>query len=506
MSKKMCPNRRNFLKITAAGAAGFALTSNVEKIFAATARTAAGIAPLNQWPGRVVINFNKNAPTGNVDPTAAQITIIKGMVDASIQLLTGQTTVGAAWKAVFPASLSLTSLIAIKVPVGINAMRSAPHWSSVQAITEGLQQMDFNGTKFPAGNITIFDATGSNALSATGFTATNFPGITLVKPTTFTAYTDAAEDNTTPTGVKMPYVAPLNAANFLINVFSPRGHSTYVESFTLGFKNHYGTYNAPSLPHANPAASQILRNINCMGAVYTKNVLSVCSGIYGCLEGNGPSHAPDDYSKYSQYMDASSTNTNPTTIIMGTDPVSVEMQAVKMMRIQGLTAGTGGTSGQYTTAAMPNFLKAAGGVVVTGTNWPPDPANPNTMDKIGIIDESQMTIRRIINGVTVSVRENGSLPSRNAGAYVTASQIRGSNSTFIEFALPEGHAGKEANLEIVDLKGKLVTRMTHRVGGIVNHLSWNETDMGGNYVGRGTYIVHLVSGTVNVSSKFSITQ
>ena len=503
MSKKMCPDRRNFLKMSAAAATGIALTSNVGKIFAATSRTAAGTAPLNQWRGRVVINFNKNAPTGNVDPTTPQITIIKTMVDDSIKLLTGQTTVGAAWKAVFPASLGLTSLIAIKVPIGINAMRSAPHWSSVQAITEGLQLMDFGGTKFPAANITIFDATGSNALSAAGFTAANFPNITLVKPTTFTAYTDAAEDNTTPTGVKMPYVAPLNAANFLINVFSPRGHSTYVESFTLGFKNHYGTYNAPSLPHANPAASQILRNINCMGAVYTKNVLSVCSGIYGCLEGNGPSHAPDDYSKYSKFMDATSTNTNPTTIIMGTDPVSVEMQAVKMMRIQGLTAGTGGTSGLYTVAAMPNFLKAAGGVVVAGANWPPNPTLPNAMDNIGEIDEANMTIRRIINGTVVAVKEQGR-PGVNAGTFVSASQLKGHGSTFIEFALPASHAGSTASIEIYNLKGTQVTTLTHRVGGVLNHLSWNETNASGSHVGNGAYIARLVSEGVDVSSKFSI--
>jgi hypothetical protein len=306
----------------------------------------------------------------------------------------------------------------------------------------------------------------------------------------------------------MPYVPTLNATNFLINVFSPRGHTNAcAEHFTLNFKNHYGTYNAPTLSHADPAGCQILRNINCMGAVYNKNVLSMCSGIYGNLELHGPSgYAPEDYSRYSQHMDATSTNTNPTTIIMSTDPVSAEMQAIKMMRIQGLTGGLGGTSGQWGVADMPKYLKASGGVVVTGTNWPPDPNNPNAMDNIGEIDESKMTILRIINGVQVAVRENGSLPQRSAGAYVTASQIRGNNSTFIEYALPEGHAGKEANLEIVDLKGKLISRMTHRVGGVVNHVSWNETDTGGNHVGRGTYIVHLVSGAVNISSKFSITQ
>jgi hypothetical protein len=482
-----------------AGAAGIvAASGSVHKLFSATPRTAASTAPFNKWRGRVVINFNKTAaPSGDVLPDSTQMATIKTMVDDAIKLLTGESTVGAAWKAVFPASLSLSSLIAIKIPVGINSGHTAPHYSTVQGITEGLQQMDFGGTRFPAGNITIFDATGSNPLSTTGYTAANFPGITLVKPTTFTAYTDAAQDNANP-GVRMPYCAPLNTANFLINVFSPRGHSTYAENFTLAFKNHYGTYNAGSLPHAGPATSQILRNINCMGAVYNKTVLLMCSGIYANYESHGPSgYPPEDFNRYSRFMDATSTNTNPTTIMLSTDPVSIEMQAIKMMRIQG--------QGQYAVANMPNYLKASGGVVVTGTNWPPNPAVPNTMDNIGIIDETQMDIRRIINGVpVVAVKDRPLAQARSAGPFVTASQVRGHNSTFIEFALPESHAGGTATIEIFDLKGKRIAHLSHRVGGVLNHLSWNETDATGRHAGRGVYIVHLVSGAINISSRFSI--
>lgn len=495
MSKWMCPGRRNFLKVTAAGAAGIALTSGVQKVFAANARTAVGTAPLNKWRGRVVINFNKNAPSGNVDPTNTQITLMKTMVDDAIKLLTGQSDVGAAWKAIFPTSLSLTSKIAIKVPVGINSSRTAPHWCTVQAITEGLQKMLINNTAFPAANITIYDAAGSNNLNTCGFNAINFPGLGGFVFGSYGNYTDGAENNANPP-TKPQYSTTLHDANYLINVFSPRGHGTYAENFTLGFKNHFGTYERPGDHHSSPDCGQFFRNMCCTGPVYNKTVLLMCSGIYGQYESNGPTGTPQNYSRYSQYMDSTSTNTNPTTIMLSTDPVSIEMQAIKMMRIQGQKS--------YAVADLPNYLKASGNVVVTGTNWPPNPSSPNAMDNIGEINEANMTILRIINGVQVAVRENGLLPQRSAGAYVTVSQIKGNNSTFIEYALPEGHAGREANLEIVDLKGKLVTRMTHRVGGVVNHISWNETDTGGNHVGRGTYIVHLISGTVNVSSKFSI--
>jgi anaerobic selenocysteine-containing dehydrogenase len=162
MSKKTNSQRRDFLKLTAAGAAGLAIASPVQKAFAATARTAAGTAPLNKWPGKVVINFNNTIATGDVDPTAEQITTIQTMVNDSILLLTGQTDLGAAWKSIFPATganaITATSKITIKVPVGCSKTRSVPHWWPVQAITNGLQKMDFNGTKFPAANITIYDA------------------------------------------------------------------------------------------------------------------------------------------------------------------------------------------------------------------------------------------------------------------------------------------------------------------------------------------------------------
>jgi hypothetical protein len=188
---------------------------------------------------------------------------------------------------------------------------------------------------------------------------------------------------------------------------------------------------------------------------------------------------------------------------MSTDPVSTEMQAIKMMRIQG--------QGQYTTPTMPNYLKASGGVIVQDTvpgapPWAPNPseADPKTFDNIGEIDEADMTILHIINGTVVGVKDRPLTQLNSGGAYIVASPLKGHNSTFIEFALPESHAGKSASIEIYDLKGKLVTRLSHKVSGVLNHLSWNETSAAGSHVGTGVYIVRLVSGGLDVSSKFSI--
>jgi len=520
MKKKMSPKRRDFLKITAAGAAGIALTSGgIDKVFAASARAAAGPSPLNKWPGRVVVNFNKNArppvvdttktpPTYafNVAPTADQITIIKTMIDDSIKLLTGQTDIGLAWKAIFPATgtnaLSLTTKIAIKLPLGCNNTLSAPHYSSVQAIVDGLTKMDFSGTKFPVANISFYDGACSNNLNTAGYTAANFPGISMVYGSYGTNYTDGAEDNT---NTKQQYATVLHNADFLINVFSPRGHGSPFGNFTLGYKNHWGTYINPSNHHNAPEAGQFLRATHCTGVVYNKNVLSICSGIFGQYEGNGPGGTPQNYNVYANYMDptillATSANpvaSNPTTIIMGTDPVSVEMQSIKVMRVQGKKT--------YAVADMPDYLRASGGVVVTGTNWPPNPSAPTAMDNIGVIDESKMTVLRIQNGVPLSsIAERSHEQSQSFGSAVAAKQVQGHASTFIEFRLPADHIGKDAAISIFDMKGGLVRRMPRKVLGVLNNLSWDERNGRGALVKKGMYVVQLDCDMVRQSSQFTI--
>jgi anaerobic selenocysteine-containing dehydrogenase len=109
----MSITRRSFLKGSAATAALSVVGGSAINVLGAeTAALANG--PGNKWPGRVVVNFNKSAVTGT---TTVNEAVVKQMVDDSIKLLTDQATVGAAWKAVFPSTLSATSKIAIKINI-----------------------------------------------------------------------------------------------------------------------------------------------------------------------------------------------------------------------------------------------------------------------------------------------------------------------------------------------------------------------------------------------------
>ena len=370
-------SRRSFLKDSAAATAALTVPAGLAGtiLYGDAAAKALAVGPGNKWPGRVVINFNKNAVTMDGANATAVPSVIREMVNASILRLTGETAIGAAWKAVFPASLTASSTISIKVPLGCANSTIAPHWSSVRAITDGLQVMDFNGTKFPAENITIYDMRCRNNLANYGYTAENFPGVKIVYDSMGSGYTDGARNQ--------QYAQSLRNT-FLINVFRPGGHGPAYSGFTLGFKNHYGSY---EVDHNESTASGYLRDINGTGVVFNKNVLSVCIGIFGAQEASGSPGSPSmPYFNYASSLDKTIANTSvpPTTIIVSTDPVTAEMQTIKMMRLNKKPAGG------YRVKDMPKYLRASAGV---------KGALPDASLNFGIIDEAKMDIRRIINGV-----------------------------------------------------------------------------------------------------------
>jgi hypothetical protein len=464
--------RRTFLGTSAASAA-MTLTGGMTRDIFGTTQAVSAAGPGNKWQGRVAVNFNKNAITGTTTPNE---TVIKKMVDDAILLLTGAQTIGAAWKAVFPATLGLQSKIAVKINI-LNAGLPRPSEFSVMAITAGLVQMDFNGTKFPAANITIYDSNNSVTMDSAGYTAARFPGINRVKDS-FQNFGDGARN--------LGYARTLNAAHFLINVFSPRGISSgNAEGFSLGFKSHYGTYENPGSYHGTASPAH-LNAINCTGPVFNKTVLSICSGIFGMNEGTGPGGNAADYSRYSKSMDPNSTATSPTTIIMSTDPVSAEMQAIKMMRLNQ------NPTGKFSVTDMPNYLKAAGGIASTVT--------PSYT--IGVIDESKMDIRRIINDAVATVPAQ-SRKSMTTG-YVHAEQLHGRGFSIITYALPPGSAARTVEIDIIDCKGAIVFTGAQAVSGRVNQFPWDECDERGSAVMAGRYFTRVRAGTTLMTHRFVI--
>ncbi len=476
-------SRRSFLKTSAAGAAVSIAGPGVNKVFGQNIEMKPG--PGNKWPGRVVINYNKNAAAGKNFNTD----VIKKMVDDSIMLLTEKKTIGEAWKALFP-SLTPSTKIAIKMPLGfINSDSSmAPHWSSIKAIVDGLWQMDWGG-EITKENIIIYDMLGTDHFTDYGY-KDNITNATFVRDSRGTNYTDGAKG--------LQYATSLNKASYLINVFRPGGHLVNYEGFTLGFKNHFGTYDKD---HSNKALG-FLRDINCTGVVYNKTVLSVCIGLNGAKEVGGPN---DPAIPYNYYIQASfdqnapdpiegekmPPNLSANTIIMSTDPISAEMQTIKMMRLNKKPAGG------YGVADMPKYLKASAGI--TG-------ALTDATYNIGVIDETKMDIRKIINEeIPVSLREVSGLSDRGMGRpAIAVSHMTGSRSAFIEYRLPQSLIGSHASVEICDLNGKVLYKKALPIAGAVSHFSWDEKTDNGRRVSSGIYIVKVVAGKASLTGRLVI--
>jgi hypothetical protein len=476
--------RRAFLKQSAATSAA-ALVPPVSAAFAAApASPAMTPGPGNKWPGRVVVNFNKNAVTGT---STAVPSVIQQMIDDSIKRLTGEATVGAAWKAVFPPSLSVQAKIAIKTNT-VNSGLPCPHWSSVKQIVSGLMQMEIDGQKYPGTNITIYDMKYGGGFEKTGYTAANFPDVNI-------AYSRLVDGGDGAMNNKK-YASVLKEADFLINVFSPRGHYYPPEGsqFTLCFKSHIGTYASDTGGEGRTFHDNLvqnLRDLNSSGPVYKKTVLAVCSGIFGMNEGHGPEGAADTFYNYAKSMDAgvSSKSASFTTIMMSTDPVSIEMQAIKALRLNKSPAGGYGVND------MPPYLKASAGIsgALEGETY-----------NIGIIDETNMDVRRIINGVT-SIGEQKSPAHRTVGAplRLSVSPVPGHSTTFIEFSVTPEQREKEAMIRILTLDGKLIATHCQPVLGIINHYSWdNRTDAGAPV--RGPLVAEVTCGNRRITKQFIV--
>jgi uncharacterized protein (DUF362 family) len=365
----MALSRRVFLK-TSVGAVAASSMLPALGVRASKSKDAAqpSYSQLNLWPGRCVHIYNAGATEGPL----VNREVVTGMVDDAIMQLTGEKNVGAAWKKIFPATLSEKSKIAIKVNI-LND-KYPPHAYVAVGIVEGLKKIMVNGKPFPASNISIYDSNNRATFERAGYLDEYFPGVSLVHHgKTQKDFGDGAHDNT-------PYAETLNTCDFLINLPGLRGHKGFAGNVTLGFKSHYGTY--PPKYH-NVNTQPYLCDINCTGPVYEKTVLTVVGAIFGLREGNGPWGEADSYLTYAQKIDAKTTQESPNTVIMSTDPVTAEFQAIKVMRMR--------DGKPCTLESMPDYLKASAGV----------PTDIGVSYNIGVLAEDKMDVRRIVNGKVV---------------------------------------------------------------------------------------------------------
>jgi hypothetical protein len=144
---------------------------------------------------------------------------------------------------------------------------------------------------------------------------------------------------------------------------------------------------------------------------------------------------------------------------------------------------------------MPKYLQACAGV-----------SNALSVKyNIGVIDEAQMTIKKMINEVVVtpvSVREKSTSVSSDYSLHISPLNKQG--TVFIEFTVPASRQGSKAMLSMYDILGNLVFSHEQQIHGALNQFSWDRRTAQGRVLGRGKYVCKLTVENVNHSASFAI--
>ena len=249
-------NRREFVQVTSAAAAGTALLGMLPK----------GTEAVERYPhwGEVVVVRN-NAVTDGPDVRADEVRM---MLDSALRRLTGASSATDAWDHLLP-GWQEDHLIAIKV----NAIRkSQAHPEVAYAIAASLVEFGV-----PANNIIIYDRLLGDGLAACGYTInTGSEGVRCF----YNREAGWGYDDDHPIEIGR-YVQRLSTiltrSDHLIN--APVLRSAGPFGVSLSMKNHFGTTSGPSLLHDNFETR--CAELNAQEAIKSKTRLIVIDALFG---------------------------------------------------------------------------------------------------------------------------------------------------------------------------------------------------------------------------------
>jgi uncharacterized protein (DUF362 family) len=186
----------------------------------------------------------------------------------------------------------------------------------VNAIIAGLSQM--RNATFPLKNITVYDDRMESFMRNAGFTIQNNPDDYKIISTY--QKTDAFWGNTVHIvhGVQQRLSRITEEADYIINVPVLKDHSN--AGITFALKNSYGMVDAPGTMHDNWCDPYIAA---LYAVIASKVRLIVGDAIFGVYKG-GPATGP---------------NCMPNTILVGTDPVAIDMYALTMINTERTNRG-----------------------------------------------------------------------------------------------------------------------------------------------------------------------
>ncbi|MBN2103292.1 DUF362 domain-containing protein [bacterium] len=208
---------------------------------------------------------------------------IQKMTDTGIQSLTGIDDTGEAWKSLFP-GINNEKVVCIKV----NCLFSlTSHPEVAYAISNGLQQMSFDGIHFQANNIIIWDRTDYDLTSKGGYTInTGHEGVRIFGTRPSSDYASETYD-VNGRNQKISKILT-DLSDYMINLCVLKNHS--IAQVTFSMKNHYGTCHNPDGLHGN-LCNPYIPELNALAPIREKQMLCICDALFGIISG-GPGGAP----------------------------------------------------------------------------------------------------------------------------------------------------------------------------------------------------------------------
>lgn len=437
-------SRREFLSRSLLGGAGMLISPAL-----------VGLRPKSLWAwlqqSIVVIVIHDGATSGpSINEPIVQI-----MMDAAIQELTSQPTVGEAWLSLFP-GLTTSTLISMKVNCINSSLPSHPEVAN--CIVNGLTQMQIGPETFPENNIIIWDRT-DGELSSSGYTINDTPSGVRCFGTNHSGigYSSTPIDVAGVTSYPSRIVTDL--CHQMISLAVLKNHSG--PGLTLNLKNHYGSVNNPGSLHGpgylcDPYIAAL--NLAFRDDLGKLQKISIVDALFGSYS-NGPGGSP-------QFVYNG--------LILSTDPVACDYEGMVIINQERASHGMGPVNAPYVQTCADYGL---------GTN---DPAE---IDLRWIIlpgvEEPELSSAR---GEGFRLFQNRPNPCRSR--------------TEIPFQLPNS---SPVALDIYDQRGAVVRRVRKGMLGPGSHsLRWDLRDGRGASVPRGTYFYRLTANNGVRTGKLTV--
>ena len=445
-------DRRDFLRRTAMGMAGLALTSSLT-----------GFSGRRGWAGgdtsRVVIVTDETASSGiTIVPDVVAV-----MMDRGIMGLTGQPSVGQAWQSLFP-GITPDSRIGIKINC-INRYLSS-HPEVVAAIVNGLAAMEVGKILFPRNNIIVWDRY-NYELTRAGHSIyfDSDPDTYRCFGTDQFGYGyDAGRLIEVYDGrTSYPSSILTQHCDYLINLSVLKNHT--MSGITGSLKNHFGSVNNPAALHGtsnqncDPFIPALNRRI--IDQLEVSQVVNICDAIFGISSGGPMGNPQFAYNG----------------LLISCDPVALDYQERQVLVDHG--CGTATQATHIDTAAWPPYD--------LGTN------NPLEMD-----------VRHISNPST-GIEDSDRTPSRPSDYRL---ELAYPNPFNAQTVIPYFIGGREtvsAQVDIYNVRGQRIRTLYRgkRDPGRYRAV-WDGRDDRGALLASGIYLCRLSAGGCEDSVKLSL--